>query len=212
MKLASLAAAAAGLSLLASAAGAVTIVNGDFESGPTVGGAGYTTLSAGSSALPGWTIGGDSIDYIGSYWTAESGTHSLDMSGNAPGSISQTVTGLTVGQSYTVTFYLSGNPAGGDPNKELELQAPGITGYYFIVGANEFTLPGITWYKEDLIFQAVSSTANLTFTSLENSAYGPALDNVTISVPELTTWALMIGGLGLVGYSLRRRASRTAIA
>ena len=51
----------------------------------------------------------------------------------------------------------------------------------------------------------------LTFDGL-NGGGGFALDNVTLNgaVPEPASWALMIGGFGLVGASLRRR--RTALA
>ena len=45
--------------------------------------------------------------------------------------------------------------------------------------------------------------------------YSSANDTITViigpSVPEPATWAMMIGGFGLAGGALRRRATRTAV-
>ncbi len=180
MKFASLI-AVAGLTLAASTAGAVSITNGSFEIGPAVTGPGFQPLGNGDTSITGWTVGGNSIDYISTYWTAEDGSYSLDMSGNAAGSISQNLSGLTVGHTYNVTFWLSGNPAGGSTVKLLEVGNSYVNPQTYSFNVSGQTLPGITWSKETYSFVAQHTTDTLTFTSLENSAYGPALDNVSIA-------------------------------
>ena len=48
-----------------------------------------------------------------------------------------------------------------------------------------------------------------------NDNVGLVLDNLSLditAVPEPTTWAMMIGGFGLVGGTLRRRSARPAFA
>ena len=46
------------------------IVNGSFETGPSVPpDPGFTRLNAGSTDITGWTVIGE-IDYIGAYWQA----------------------------------------------------------------------------------------------------------------------------------------------
>ena len=65
-------------------------INGSFENASVNPGSGFTNLAGGSTAITGWTVGGDSIDYIGGYWNAQNGSRSIDLSGNAPGSIFQT--------------------------------------------------------------------------------------------------------------------------
>ena len=88
---------------LCGAAHAAPFQNGSFETGPTPGG--YVTLSAGDTQITGWTVTGDSVDYIGSYWPAADGSRSLDLSGNAGGGVAQafdTVAGRTY-RVYTFT-------------------------------------------------------------------------------------------------------------
>src|SRR5207237_5757516 len=59
-------------------------------------------------------------------------------------------------------------------------------------------------------FVATNTMQQIQFTSQENNAFGPVLDNVSISlVPEPATWGLMIAGFGLVGGMARRRARAT---
>jgi len=72
------------------------VLNGSFEN-PHISPAPDLTLSAGSSLLTDWTIGGDSIDVVDNTlgrvftWQSEDGSQSLDLSGNNAGSISQTL-------------------------------------------------------------------------------------------------------------------------
>src|SRR5688572_18224503 len=94
--------AGAALLLGAQSAYAVTITNGGFESGTNPGA--FTTVAAGGTNITGWTVGGNGVDYIGTYWTASEGGRSIDLSALNAGSVSQVLNGLTIGQEYTVTF------------------------------------------------------------------------------------------------------------
>jgi hypothetical protein len=60
----------------------------------------------------------------------------------------------------------------------------------------------------------VAGVNTLTFAAL-NSGAGPTGVNVVVSgtadaVPEAATWAMMVAGFGLVGFSLRRRSGAVA--
>lgn len=85
------------------------IVNGNFVQG-VFSGAPYDTFYGGSDSLFKWVIGGDSIDVNGSYWInpLDNTSKSVDLSGNAPGSISQTFS-TKVGKKYRIYFYMAGN-------------------------------------------------------------------------------------------------------
>lgn len=193
------------LPFIQSADAATVIVNGDFEQGTVSGN--FNTLNAGNTTLTGWTIGG-SIDHIGSYWDASSGNQSLDMSGNGPGSISQKLTDLVVGQLYEIFFDLAGNPDGVQGQKILEVSVALSNGlavsYDFFTNGASRTNMG--WQGENFRFTATGATATLKFASLTNTAYGPALDNVRIqAVPVPAGAPLLIGGILALGALRRRR-------
>ncbi len=208
------AAFAAATTLGATAANAVTIINGSFETGVNPGS--FTTIGNGdSTSIFGWTVGGLGVDYIGSYWQAADGDRSIDLSGNDKGSISQMLTGLTVGQTYQVMFALAGNPDGGGATKVATVSDDGSQSsvFFFAQGGNDKTNMG--WTTQTYTFKATGTTANLVFSATANNPYGPALDNVSISaVPEPATWAMMIIGFGGVGSMLRstRRKQVAAFA
>ena len=203
--------------LCASAQAASLIVNGSFEDGPAVPtNPGYSTLSGGDTSITGWTVVGNSIDYIGNYWVASDpavGGHSLDLSGAVTGAgIAQTISTI-VGQAYQVVFDLAGNP---DSNDTKNLQLSVFSGAFTGVQDFNFVQDGHTkadmgWLTLTYSFVAQATSTTVQFFSLNNNPYGPALDKVSVSaVPlplALPLFATALAGLGLVG---RRRASRGA--
>lgn len=197
---------------------AVGIVNGSFETGTAISPAPFQTLNAtDSTSIAGWTVTSGSIDYIGSYWTAQDGGRSLDMNGLTAGSISQTITGLTVGQGYKVSFWLAGNP---DRQDLGTIKTLGVTAS---AGSDTFTfdvlgssLPTLNWVLKSFFFTATDTSADLTFASLTGGsfpAFGAALDNVSLSEtplpPALILFGSALAGLGLLGR--RRRRSTNAL-
>ncbi len=178
------------------------LTNGSFELGVDPGA--YTTLDPGSTDITGWTITGQ-IDYIGSYWQASDGSRSIDLSGFSAGSIQQdiaTVAGLT----YIVNFDMAGNPDGGPTIKTLNLEAVGISSQTFNFDITGMTKTNMGWQTNQWSFTAGSGTTTLKFTSLDNTGYGPALDNVKLSaIPAPGAILLCSLGAGLVGWLRRRR-------
>ena len=177
-------------------------INGGFESG-TFDSASFDTVQAGSTAITGWTVGLNSVDWIGTYWNAQEGSRSIDLSGAANGSLSQTFDTL-VGQTYDVKFYVAGNPDGGPVIKTFDA---GVT-----VSVPEsfdnsgFTKSSMGWTLYSFDFTATSISSTLTFASTTNTPYGAALDNVSVAaVPEVSTWAMMLLGFAGVGLLVYRR-------
>jgi choice-of-anchor C domain-containing protein len=201
---------------VATSAGAAAFTNGSFELGVDPGGS-FVTLGNGSTGITGWVVGGDSVDYIGGYWNAEDGSRSVDLSGNANGSVAQTFD-TVAGQTYVVNFFLAGNPDGGPAAKLAITSADGAQQQ-----SNVFTVvPGVNtrsnmgWADYTYQFTAATTSTTLAFASATNTAFGPALDNVSIAtvaglgVPEPASWALMLLGFGGLGAVLRRQ--RRAVA
>ena len=197
----------------ASPASANLIANGTFAS--TCSGPGFCTYSAGDSTdIPGWTVQSGSVDLITTYWQAPpGGGNTIDLDGSAPGSIS-TQFSTVAGDSYLVTFYLSGNPDGSPATKELEVSADGSSeDYTYTTGTN--THGNMEYSFETFKFVAnVTGLSTLLFASLDSDTpYGPVIGDVdAAAVPEPGSLGLLGGALlALAGsFAFRRREKRSA--
>jgi choice-of-anchor C domain-containing protein len=188
---------------IAPSAGAAVIMNGSFETGTDPGST--TQHNAGSTDISGWTIGGNSVDYIGSGWSASDGARSIDLSGTGAGNIAQTFD-TVAGRRYTVTFYLAGNPDAGPLVKTLRTSATGNTSQIDHFDATHSTNGDMGWMPISYDFIAAGAWTTLRFESLNEGSAGPAIDNVSIaSVPEVASWTMMLGGFGVLGTALRIR-------
>ena len=184
--------------------------NGSFENptSPDVGS--FTTLPANNFAIDSWTVVAKTIDWIGTYWTAQNDSRSLDMSGlvGDAGSISQTFL-TSAGQQYEVTFWMAGNPDGPPTIKTLNVAVGAKNQDYYFTNTASTTRGNMGWVKESFFFTTPNNplglSTTLTFTSGDSSGYGPALDNVSVNAIPLPPSALLLGSglLGLVG--LRRK-------
>ena len=194
MKSAALATALAiGAALSAGSAGAVSVVNGSFETTGAIvpPASSFSTLNAvipaEASGIPGWTVSTGSIDWINGYWQAADGTHSLDLNGLSAGAVSQEITGLIVGHQYQIDFSLAGNPDGGPVTKLVGVTASiSSQGYTFDTTGHDKNNMG--WVTETFTFTAGHTSELLSFESAVffggaapyAAAYGPAIDNVSI--------------------------------
>jgi choice-of-anchor C domain-containing protein len=168
------------------------VANGSFEDG-TYGGGAFQVLNAGSTDLTGWAITAGSVDWIDTYWAAQDGSKSLDMSGSSAGAINQTLA-TTTGATYFVSFYLSGNPADAPAAKTMIVDASGAApqNFVFDTGTGN-TVSDMKWSLQGYSFVAASSSTVLTFTSTTAGLIGPALDNVVVT-ETLPTGANCKGG------------------
>lgn len=174
------------------------VVNGSFEDGPSFGVSPFIMLSSGSTAIVGWTVGDNGVDYAGpGAWNISDGVRNVDLDGstglNDNGAISQTfATGA--GQQYIVTFDLSGNPASYPLIKQVEVSAGADTQVfsYDIGSLNLNSSPlTISYIPETFLFTATGDSSTLTFRSLTYltgyTGYGPIIDNVVVNeyLPDL---------------------------
>jgi choice-of-anchor C domain-containing protein len=156
------------------------LINGSFETGPTILSGTYRTLGSGSTSIAGWVVTGSSIDYINQTYRPPDGIRSVDLDGAfSTGGIRQTFA-TTPGAQYTVTFYLSGSYGYPPPVKGVRVTVAGFVQDYAI--PTQPTLADLRWEPFSFVFTATSSSSTLTFTSLSPSgnSWGAFLDHVSV--------------------------------
>ena len=167
---------------------------------------GFAQVFPGNPAVTGWTVGGNGIDYVGSLWDAADGdAHSIDLNSYGPGSVSQTVD-TVAGQTYNVTFAMSGNPANGEDlgPKTMTVSATGNPSQdytYDVTAANTFH--NMMYVDKTFSFVGTGSSVTLTFTSTTDLVNGvrhrgPVIDNVRdTTAPDVVktkVWNTWTGG------------------
>jgi len=165
--------------LLAAAppAGANMAANGGFESGPDPGD--VMQLTVGSTALAGWVVTRNPIDYVGTLWAAAEGARSLGLNGSSPGGIAQTIATVP-GAPYAVRFWLAGDAFSNPIFKRLRVTAAGQTRDYEFDATHAWPWD-LGWVEKTFAFTAVSTATTIEFMSLDAGDTGPTLDKVTVS-------------------------------
>ncbi|GAA5129091.1 cadherin-like domain-containing protein [Luteolibacter yonseiensis] len=173
-----------------------TLVNGNFDAQTFSSFPGYASANGGT--VTGWTLSNTARTGLnsstGPFWTApcgpipSAGNCAIIQASNAPASISQTVTGLTIGTRYNVSCRISarsGNTPslvfstdGDGPTVKLEVIAPPSTG----------ALATATVFRNaSFEFTATATSHLITFTNDRTSGdHTLLLDDVTVA-PSATT-------------------------
>lgn len=232
-KLAILASAAA--AIMSTAAGASTnlVTNGSFESTTLngkgsfldnvtgwSGGTGFTSLDTPGTATISAGPGNNYAVYGPFANTSPDGGNFVQMDGDSRYAtvIYQQVTGLTVGQVYTLNFYQAAgqqlNYHGNTTEQWAVYFAPSATGAVPQY-SSKYSLPsgGVgAWQLQTMSLTATATSEYLAFMAVGTPNGVPPtsfLDGVSlVAVPEPATWGMMIVGLGAMGAAARLRRGR----
>ena len=180
------------LSMLPVMASAALVTDGGFEDGSVASGPGYQTYYA-TTAMGGWNVTAGNVDLINGYWTSAQGHQSVDLTGtDARGTISQNIS-TVAGQTYYLTFEMSGNPDGAPETKKLDVSLGGVSLpiFSYTIGANSDQ--NMNWETMSGFFTATTTGLELlqfSDVSVSNPIgnNGVALDEVSlVAVPEAST-------------------------
>ncbi len=172
----------------------------------------------GSKSIPSWTISGssvdDAVDAAKSGWQPPPGCgFSVDLSGSAPGSVSQTVT-TTPGANYELRWYLSGNWNCAPTVKTMHVVWDGQ-----VVDAPTFNTTGLNatsmrWVLQSVMVKATSTESNVRFgdASIPPSQCGAILGGVSLyaaSVVNGFSAANLSGSFGTAESSMLMKIPST---
>src|ERR1017187_3938908 len=154
-------------------------------------------------AIPGWTVGGTSVDVVSSsvyggspQWWSEDGTQGIDMAGTpGPGSLTQGLT-TVAGKGYTLSFWVSSN--GGPYTNSLTVDWNGTP-------LETISTPAQGTWQQYSFSVTGTGSGTLAFSCPLATDAGALLDNVSVTTPEPATVGLIGAGLVLIALRFRRR-------
>jgi len=157
------------------------------------------------SDLSSWTGGANGIELRNAVsGTAKDGVNFVELDTTANSTMSQGFT-TVVGKTYDLSFWVAQRPDYG---------YIGSTGLSWSVGGAAFNVAqngNTDWTEVTGSFTATSTLTTLSFAAIgDSNRYGTSIDkvSVTAAVPEPETYALMLAGLGAIGFVARRRQPR----
>jgi PEP-CTERM motif-containing protein len=173
------------------------------------GGSEFPAEAVACNSIPGWTFTGGA--YLATNGQTASGAYTdgalLLNENNTPRTAAFTYAGLTVGQTYTVSFNVYGDnrPAPTyDPDWTITVNGNTTSGFDHTPGT----------FNGELVQFNFVATGNdtLTFSQTSDQQASPIFDDFAIAaVPEASTWAMMIVGFAGVGLMAYRRRNQAAL-
>lgn len=122
-------------------------------------------------------------------------------------------TGTYSGDGAYATGMFTAIDIEGTTGKQLPVSFNGVNGDGTWAADASITLPASGWGGADGVVTSVTLTlSNQLFAAGDASIWknGVSISATALPVPEANTYAMLLAGLGLVGFMARRRAGRTA--
>lgn len=137
------------------------------------------TVSAGGGIGP-WQVTVGSVDDVqGGYWPAAAGQQSVDVAGDGPGTISQSLTVPGTGV-YRLKYSLAGNPQCAPTVKRLGIWWDGTLVATRHFDTSSHTVADLGWVVRSIRIPATPGSHTLGFSSLSGGPCGPVIDEVSL--------------------------------
>ena len=140
-------------------------------------------------------------------------TNSLEVNANYPETVQQTLTGLTIGQTYFLSWEYGDRPSSGPQEMQVWLNGVLVTTNIDSGGNSQ-----LVWIGNGFDVTATNSSEVLSFVGVPaggQPGFGNEITAISlIATPEPSTWILMLTGAGLLGFVMWRKrglALRSAI-
>jgi len=128
--------------------------------------------------------------------------------------ITQTITGLTVGESYAVSFAWAGAQQTGYTGATVDTWTVSLGSQSYTTAQVNVASGGFSgWMNQTYMFAPTSSSETLSFLATGSPVVPPfaLLANVSMTVPEPGSLAVMATGiLGLIGFARKRGRPNSA--
>lgn len=155
----------------------------------------------------GWVVSGGTVDLIGNpgffdFLPGNGRYVDLDGSSSQAGEFHKDLS-LTAGLQYTLAFDLAGSQRGSVENVNVN----------FGSAVDNLTVNSSDGFSNHTLLFTPSTTGiySLIFQNAGGDNVGALLDNVSVSaVPEPETYAMLLAGLGLLGFMAGRRKESAA--
>jgi hypothetical protein len=151
------------------------------------------------------------VDWLNTpFYGASDGVHAVDLGWYTGGAGSASINLPTVlGATYALSFGAAAVSGQSTYTNTGTVSAGSLTANFAPAFSTSFSAQ--TFYTQSYQFIVNGSNTVLTIAAATaGTSYGPIIDDVKVSfvsapVPEPETYALMLAGLGLVGFASRRR-------
>jgi hypothetical protein len=189
------------------------LTNGSFET-PAQAAIGNYFFNTGSIDITGWTVVGGQTQ-LSYHSTCTDGNQCIDLTGivGYDKGLQSDAVATVIGTTYQLSFDLGNVDYPGFYSSTVSVSINNGAATLFTNVFN-YDPSGFEWERKSFSWLADAASAQITILGAANGSLsndqGILLDNVAFTaapVPEPETYALLLAGLGLVGFAVRRRSA-----
>jgi len=165
----------------------------------------FQSLPGGATTITGWLVGGVGVDWLSKPdYNASEGLHAVDLGYDTAGAGSMAISLPTlIGATYALSFDAAAVPGFPTYHNAGTVSAGSFTAAFAPGDSVPNDFAGQVFEAQHFLFVATSAHTTLTFAaSVPDTAYGPVIDNVSVSLSALPVPEPAVAWLWLVGLAV----------